>query len=324
MTTRLVHRTFFICSTLFIACATTPPIEQPVAETESEAERACVAAVKRAGESLQSETIQQCDSDLDCRQVSGVITGSCETFVNERAFLEERAAVHERIAACRSVTQLVPACPRLRAVCRARRCVGEAVSELPDQCAEGKQALLAAATSHRECQNDGECTTVLGAAANTHWVQSVLPTREALASSCGTVSEPLFAVPGRGTSRAPNEPLAVCTTNRCEVLTEKSRFTTTVREEEKTVPAEMPVACIIDSIRRALRRSELNFTIEFVGTIEKSGRINQFEFITPDRLTVAAKRAIAARIHDCEFGPATRGGRAVDWRQHFRVDLKPR
>jgi hypothetical protein len=286
----------------FISAPAPERVSAPPPPTPSQEERACIDAMAEVGASLASEHLTACEFDVDCRHVAPVVAGRCGVFVNADAFELNRVAFAAAGAACDGVVQVVPRCMAQRPACRAGRCVGDAVSQSPDECAERKAAWLGKAVKRNACSADSQCVALEGGeATSVGFFRQSARERDALSLACGVVESDLFTVPAQTEE-------VFCVEGSCAT---GRKFTTVVREPQLTRP-EFDRRCVIDAFFRVVSRQETRRArLSFKSNLGVDGRMRQFEFLEPATLPVEAQAAFAAHLSTCRVEPARRKKQAI-------------
>lgn len=307
---------------LCAGCVTTTPpkpVEPEKPAEPTEGEQACLEAIARTGERLASDEFAGCERDSDCRGVSALLSGHCDTVANAQVFDAHLEEFRAQTATCDPVVQLVPRCLRLQPVCRGGRCAAEPRSELPDECAELGAALARDAQAANTCQVDAECAVVLPDERPTSvaFVSASLERREQLARACGTVPAVLFLARPQATE-------AFCVSGRCVTEKANPQFTTVVRSKRSMLPPELDTECIKDQFLAAFTDPRQfrgrEWSVDFIANLDTTGRFNQFEFVLPQDLSLEAQRSLAARLSVCRARqPARHRGKPVAIRHHIRI-----
>lgn len=302
---------------LLVGCATMdlPPLPTDAPLEPNAVERSCMDAISNAGALLASEEFTTCQRDSDCRGISPLLSGRCETVANAKVFEAHLDDFRAQTATCDPVVQLVPRCVRLQPVCRAGRCAGEPISELPDECAELRSALEVDADRENTCAVDAECTVMEDdRPTSVAFLAASIDRQEALARACGTAPPMLFVA-----HEAPTE--AFCVMNRCVTEKANPKFTTVVKDRRRFTPPEIDTDCVTaqftDAFKNLHRRRE--WFVEFVANLDANGRLNQYEFIAPVGLSLQAQRALASRLSDCRAQPARYRGKPIAIRKRMRI-----
>lgn len=286
------------------------PAEVVLPPVPSEHDRACIDAMAATAQVLATDELTACAHDVDCRRVAPVVSGRCGVFTNEAAFDHHRERFATAQAACEGSVQVVPKCVPQRAACRAGRCVGDTVSDAPDECAERKAAWLGKAVKRNACSTDAQCVALEGGEATSiDFLGQSAKERDALSLACGLVESDLFTVPAQR-----EEVFCVdggCSTGR--------KFTTVVREPQLTRP-EFDSRCIWDAFFRVSR--EETPLLSFKSNLGVDGRMRQFEFLEPATLPVEAQAAFAAHLSACRVEPARMKKKPISirWRLTLIVD----
>lgn len=312
-------RTFSLSVLLLTGCATTATLaSEPASDSPSATERACLDALTLNGSRLDSAEFTACERDLDCRGVSALLSGRCGAVVNARVFDSHLTEFAQQTATCDPVLQLVPRCPHLRPVCRAHVCAEEAVAELPDECAEQRAALIASADTANRCELDAQCTVLEDRPTSVEFAASSLDQQEHLAQACGTVPPKLFLV-------RPETTEAFCVSGRCVSEKASPQFTTVVRDRHAFTRPEFDSTCLKDQFLASFTnedwiRRQREWLLSYWVNLDANGHQNQFEFLVPANLSLAAQRSFAARLGTCRAKPALYRGKPMAIRH--RVTIK--
>lgn len=295
-----VHRNALACI-LITGCVTPKFVPQSPEIAPDLAAAACSAAGVNALEALNDETFTACDHDTDCAEVSPLVSGTCGHFVNAATFDAHLATFEAQTKACSQAVQLVPVCPSLRAACSAGRCLGESRFELPDECAEGKKALRTAVNPANICNEDADCTLLVGdIVGSVSFSKSSRDAQDSLAKVCGSPAPVLYGM------RQPPGVQAFCFEHRCSSERDEKagKLRTVVRSSSSLKEPEFDQPCFSRAFIEAFKlndhsKAPPSFGIAMKLRVDESARLSQFQFIDPPRLSVAARSALAARLHDC-------------------------
>lgn len=300
---------------LLTSCVVTPKFVPTEPEMPPDlAATACAAAGVKAGETLNDDAFAACEHDSDCAEVSPLVSGTCGRFANAATFDAHLAIFEAQTDACSQAVQVVPVCPALRAACVAGRCAGEALSELPDECDERKKALRAAANAANTCDEDADCTLLAGdIAGSVAFSQKAREEQDALAKACGSPAPVLYGM------RQPPGVQAFCFEHRCSSQRDEkaAKLTTVVRSSSSLKDPQFDQTCFGKAFVEAFQLSDHSarrnsFLIAVKVRVDASARLSQFQFIEPPGLSVAARGALAARLHACPaLQPARLKGKPV-------------
>lgn len=294
--------TRFALAVLLTSCATTKPFVPTEPEVAPDvAALACATAGLKSEETLKLEGFTACERDSDCAEVSALVSGTCGVFVSTKAFEAKLDVFEAQTNACSQAVQVVPVCPALRAACIAGRCTGEALSELPDDCAESKKTLRVAANRANTCNEDADCTLLAGdIVGSVAFSNESRAAQDALSLACGMRAPVLYGM------RQPPGLQAFCFEHRCssDRDAQAAKFTTVVRSSSSFKEPEFDGPCFAKAFTEAFslgdhRDGKHSFSIAVRLRVDASARLSQFQFLEPQGLTVAAKAALAARIHAC-------------------------